>query len=206
MEIGGKTIRAFVVTVPGYAEKTAFILNHFREVGLQVEQFDGVNGIQSGLNTIYPYENDAPGSGWNIGTKGVATWVSFYMLWKAMQFMPEDYFMTLEWDAKFGNGWKERMDRAVQDVPSDFDLLLVGSCCADKPDNINVKGEVFKVRYPMCGHATIVAKKALPVMIATQTKVYAPLDISLMFHTMPLLQVYTVLPRIADQWNTHINP
>lgn len=202
MELGPYKIRPFVVTVQEMPEREAFIQAHFRERGLAAESFNGIHATTAGLRTIFPYEVDAPGSGWNIGDKPVATWLSFYMLWAALNLQPDSHFLTLEWDCKLPENWRERTERALHDVPPDFDMLFLGSCCCgDKPKN-QVAGEVFDVRWPVCGHATVIAKKALPVLLRTQRKVYAPLDISVAFHTLPLLKVFTVLPRIAEQFDT----
>lgn len=206
MKLGPYNLRAFVVTLQELPEKEAFIMRHFKARGLEVEPFNGIHGDTAGLKTIFPYERDAPGSGWNIGIKPVATWLSFYMLWSALQYMPETHFLTLEWDCHFPDNWRERAERALRDVPPDFDLLYLGSCCAQDKPKRHVAGEVWEVKYPLCGHCTVVAKKALPVMLATQRKVYAPLDISLLLHTMPLLKVFTVLPRIANQFEKEIAP
>jgi len=206
MKLGDYSIRPFVVVVPELPDKTSFILKHFREVGIEAETFNGIHGVTSGLHTIHNYEVDHPGSKWNIGISPVATWLSFYMLWSAMNLLPDTHFMTLEWDAQFPENWRERTEAALRNVPKDFDLLYLGSCCCDgKPKN-HVAGEVFDLRYPMCGQATIVAKKALPVMLATQRKIYAPLDISLAFHTLHLLKCYTILPRIVQQFDKVIPP
>lgn len=204
MEIAGYKIRPFVVVLQEMPEKERFIMEHFKQVGIDAETFNGISSAASGLRTIYPYEIDAPGSGWNIGAKPVATWLSFYMLWSAWNLLTDEYFFQLEWDCHFHDNWRTRAESALRDVPPDFDMLLLGSCCTNGCPQTHIKGEVWDVRYPQCGHATIIAKKALPVMLATQRKVYAPLDISLCIHTMPKLKVYTVLPRIADQFNTDL--
>lgn len=204
MRLGNINVRPFVVTLQELPEKEASIQSHFRSRGLEVECFNGIHGVTSGLRTIYPYERDAPGSGWNIGVKPVATWLSFYMLWAALNLQSDSHFLTLEWDCKLPENWKDRAERALADTPADFDLLFLGSCCAADKPKTHVAGEVWDVRYPVCGHCTIIAKKALPVMLRTQRKVYAPIDISLAFHTLPHLKVYTVLPRIADQFSTNI--
>ena len=58
----------------------------------------------------------------------------------------------------------------------------------------------------MCGHMLLISKKAVPTILNQQLKVYAPMDISLALHVLPLLKVYTVLPRLADQFDTVIDP
>ena len=173
MKIGTHNIRPFVVTLQELPDKTTFILQHFKSVGLEVETFNGISATASGLKTVNPYEVDAPGSGWNIGPKPVATWLSFYMLYASMQFMPDEYFLQLEWDSKFPVDWRTRAEAALRDVPKDFDLLLIGSCCCKGNPQTHVAGEVWDVRYPQCGHATIIAKKALPIILSTQRKVRA---------------------------------
>ena len=204
MRIASYDIRAFVVTLQEMPEKEAFIQSHFKSVGVEAESFNGISAAVSGLRTIHPYEVDAPGSGWNIGAKPVATWLSFYMLWSAMNLLPETHFWQLEWDCKFPTNWRPRVEQALRDVPPDFDMLFVGSCCTKVPGSTHVKGEIWDVRYPQCGHSIIIAKKALPVLLRTQRKVYAPLDISVKFHSCPLLKVYTILPRVCSQFDTLI--
>jgi GR25 family glycosyltransferase involved in LPS biosynthesis len=202
MKIGEYNIRPIVVTVPEEGHRTKFILEHFRSVGLDAEEFHGVSANESGLTTTHPYEVDNPGSGWKIGAKPTACWMSFYMLWAALNMQPDTHFLTLEWDAQFKPDWKERTEAALNQVPADFDVLFLGSCCAGGKPQKHIGGEVFEVKYPLCGHATIIAKKALPVFLRTQRKVYAPIDISLAFHTFPQLKVYTILPRVCDQFAT----
>jgi hypothetical protein len=206
MLIGKHNIRPFVVTLQELPEKEQTIQAHFKSVGIQAEAFNGIHGEVSGLRTVYPYERDAPGSGWNIGVKPVATWVSFYMLWSAMNLLPEPYFWQLEWDCCFPDDWRGRVEKALQDVPQDFDLLFIGSCCAEDKPRTRIAGDVWDVKYPVCGHSTIIAKKALPVMLKTQRKIYAPLDISLALHTLPMLKTFVILPRICSQFNTELKP
>lgn len=206
MKIAGYNIRPFCITVPEAFERTEFIRNHFAAVGFETEFFNGVSSRDSGLITKHLYEVDAPGSGYKIGHKEVAGFVSFYMAWTAMLYMPENHFWTTEFDCKYPPDWRRRVEQALKDVPPDFDLLYVGSCCCQGKPMKHVKGDVFEMNQMQCGHSTIIAKKALPVMLATQRKCYAPLDISLAFHTLHKLKCYAILPRVADQWETYIAP
>jgi hypothetical protein len=211
MKLGNINLRPFVMTVPEYPEKTVFIQNHLKSIGIEAEEFPCLLGIDPktkepgcGLTTLHPYEYDAPGSGWNIGPKSVSLLVSFQMFWCAAQYMPEDYFLFLEWDCRFAPDWKERTEKALADCPPDFDFLFLGSCCCGDVPKTRVKGSVWEVKYPMCNHAQIIAKKAMPTLLRTQRKFYAPADISLAFWAFPHLKVYTILPRVADQFNTEI--
>jgi len=206
MKLHDYNVRAFVLTVQEFPERTEAIQKHFKSVGVEAENFNCISSALSGLRTIHPYEVDDPGSGWNIGPKGVCNWISQYMLWSAMLYMPEDHFMQLEWDSEFPTDWKAQTEYALRDVPKDFDVLFIGSCCTtDQPQTL-VTGRVYDVRYPMCSHGLIIAKKAIPTMLVTQRKVYANMDISIKFHTLGHLKVYTVLPAIVTQANTKLVP
>ena len=213
MKIGPYNIRPFVMVVPEFPERTVSIQKHLRESGIEAEEFPCVCAYDklvapaepvSGLYTIHPYEVDAPGSGYRIGPKGVALCVSFQMFWTMCSFLPDDYFFFIEWDAKFSPNWLERANQAVLDTPKDFDFLFLGSCCCEGKPQTHIKGDIWEVKYPMCNHAQIIAKKAMGTLLRTQRKIYAPADISLAFHAFPHLKVYTLLPRCVDQSDTKI--
>lgn len=205
MIIAGYNIRPFVISVPEAQDRTDFILRHYAAVGFETEVFYGISSRDSGLVTTHLYEVDAPNSGYKIGKKEVAGFLSFYMAWSAMTYMPESHFWTTEFDCKYPANWRARVEQALRDVPPDFDLLYVGSCCCKGKPMKHIKGEVYEMNQMQCGHSTIVAKKALPKMLSTQRKVWAPLDISLAFSTLPLLKCYAILPRVASQWDTFIS-
>ena len=206
MKLGHLNVRPFVMVVQEFPEKTAFIQSHLRSVGIVAEEFPCLSAALSGLETVHPYEVDAPGSNYHIGPKPTALCVSFQMFWTAALFMPEDYFFFIEWDAQFNPDWRARSEQALRDVPPDFDFLFLGSCCCANRPQTHVRGQIFEVKYPMCNHAQIIARKALPVLLRSQRKIYAPADISLAFHAFPLLKVYTLLPRAVNQFDTLLSP
>lgn len=199
--------KSFVITLPETPERTDAAKRHFAEVGMDAVVFNGIHAAGFGLQTQFPYEVDAPGSGFNIGQKYVGVWLSHYMLWSALNLMDGSHFHIMEVDAKLASDWRPRFESALQSVPGDFDLLFTGSCCCAGHDISRVAGDVFRFNRPtgpQCLHSYIVAKKALPVMLETQRKLYAPIDCSLVFHTFSKLKVYVVLPRIVSQFNTEI--
>lgn len=204
MILSGYNIRPLLITVPEAQDRTDFIMRHFKEVGFETEIFYGISSKLSGLNTEHLYELDNPGGGHKIGKKEVACFLSFYMAWSAMIYMDSTHFWTTEFDCQFQPNWRARVEQALCDVPPDFDLLYVGSCCCKGKPMKHIKGEVYEMNQMQCGHSTIVSKKALPAMLGTQRKVYAPLDISLSFHTLPLLKCYAILPRVCGQFDTFI--
>lgn len=200
-------MRKVCLTLLETPERTEKAKSHFSEVGLSdVEFFIGINAEVAGLSALHPYNLDrTPEQGdYFMGFKPTGIFLSHYALWMAMQLLNDEHILILEIDAKFPADWKERYEKALQDTPSDFDILFIGSCCCDGRQTTHVKGDIYDVRYPMCNHAYIVAKKAIPHLLATNRDCYAPIDISTFLHSFNKLKVYTVLPRIAEQFDTYI--
>ncbi len=121
--------------------------------------------------------------------------------------------MVMEDDVKFRSGWREHSDSALRNVPSNFDWLFLGSCAAAAAHGIQIKENVWDVRYPACWHAYIISRHGAKRMIEGMRKMFGPVDLMSFvkdpkgghddppFHSM---KVYTVLPRVADQFNTEI--
>lgn len=180
---------------------------HFAARGVDAQFFYGIHAPKLGIVTTLPYEADNPGSGFNIGAENVGCWLSHRALWAALLLLTDDLFFIVEDDAKFPEDWRQRVDQAVLDA-DDFDLLYIGSCCtADKPAR-HIAGVVYEVRWPLCTHGYIVRRSALLTLIETQdaARLYAPIDISLVFHSLPQLKTRVVKPRILDQFDTEISP
>lgn len=196
--------RTFCLTLPENPGRKEAASEHFRKRGVSVEFFNGIHGKTAGLNTIHPYELDHPGSGFRMGFAPTGIFLAHYILWSALQLLPEEHFMVLEDDAMFPENWRQRTEQALQDTPGDFDMLYNGSCCCEGRPKTQIKGEVWEVKYPQCTHAYIVAKKALPVLLSTLRKIYAPVDIQMNLHSHPGMKIYTVLPRLVSQFDTDI--
>lgn len=179
---------------------------HHAERGVQADFFFGLHADKLGLRTIHPYELDVPGSGWNMGPAPTGCWISHRALWAALLLLPDEEFFVIEDDAKFPENWKERFDAALRDAPDDWDMIWMGSCCTGGKTDIHIKGDIHQVLYPLCTHGYVVRRRALPVLIDTQdeARCYAPIDISLSIHSMPRLHVYTVMPRILEQFETNL--
>lgn len=200
-------MRTIFISLPHESpERTEAARKHFAEHGISAELFVGVHGEKMGLIQTNPYMVDRkPGDElFYAGPKPLGIFLSHYSLWTMMQHLPDEHVFILEDDAKFEDGWKEKFEGAMQDVPADFDFLYIGSCCSKHEPTRLIKGLVHEVKYPMCFHAYVVAKKAVPHLLATNRDCYAPIDISVKFHSFDKLKVYTLLPRIVGQFNTDI--
>lgn len=202
-------MKTLCLTLRETPEIEAKARQHFAERGVgDVTWIYGIHAAKAGLITTNTYDVDNPGSGYTIGGKGVGIWVSFIMTFQIALHMEGSHFLFLEHDCCFDPDWKERAEQAMKDVPPDFDFLFLGSCCLrDDKMKTHVKGDVWKVHFPMCNHCCVVAKKALPLVIERLSrKAWAPLDIQLVREVFPHLSVYALLPRLAGQFDTFLHP
>ncbi len=202
-------MKAFCITLPETPERTAAAKAHFAERGVDGITFvDGIHAETFGLYTTHPYLIDDPKRGGHIiPQRQVGCMLSHFMLWTALSLLDEaGPFLILEDDAEFSEDWAARLNWALKNTPSDVDLLYIGSGLTEDKPKTQVAFNVWEVMYPLCTHAYIVWKKALPVLLSTQRDIWAPVDLSLYFRSLPLLKVYTVLPRIVSQRNMEIAP
>lgn len=173
---------------------------HLTRLGIPHELFIGLDHEQMKVRTEDTYtlsgdKND------RMGVKSTVTCLRYYIMWKAMLYMPEDAFITMDDDSEFCEDWKTQYDSALEVLPEDWDIVVLGSCCAGgKPTN-HIGNNLYEVKYPLCLHTMMVRKKALPVLLESHQKLWAPLDIAMCFDSFPKLKVYTILPRITIQKN-----
>ncbi len=146
-----------------------------------------------------------------IGDKKVASFMTQYVVYSVMNVLPDTHFMFLETDCRFEKGWKEELEIAMQNIPPDFDFLFVGSSCAADKEPTQIKGHLYHFPYrgeaywqfyPQGAHCMIIAKKCIPHLIATQRDVANPADVSLIRYAFKDLNVFAILPRLANQGNT----
>lgn len=199
---------------------------HFEQVG--IDDIYWLNGIHYGKfqiegTGIYILDNKEKNIAekFNVGKANTANFLSQYSAYLVMDALGKHtnfkHFFYVEDDARFVPEWKEKLELALQDIPKDFDFLYVGSCCCtaknpqliSKRSNlyyINKKGDANWHYNPVCTHAYIVSHKCIKFLLETQRDCSAPTDISLAKFSLPYLNTYVILPRLADQFNTELQP
>jgi GR25 family glycosyltransferase involved in LPS biosynthesis len=200
-------MRAICVCVPEDPKAIESAKEHFEASGLDnVEFLWCINAQIAGLATWHTYERDHPGSGFKMGTKPTGIWLAHWTAWTVGMRYSEDHLMILETDAKFEDGWKDKMGQALQDAPNNFDFLHIGHCCMEGHERKNVKGNVYESKAMQCTHAYIVRRSVLPFILSRLRKIWAPIDIQLQLECFPDLLTYAVIPRLVSQWNTILAP
>lgn len=192
--------RTFVLTVNRPIARFDRTAAHLTDQGIKWEPFYCMDNQICRLKPVDTFDQDRVGE--RIAPKHICAQFSHYMLWKVMSYLPEETFWALEYDVQLAEGWREQYDKAMKAMPTDWDVIFLGSCCCEGRETKAIGENVFEVKYPLCGHGLMYHKKALPVLLETQQKFYAPLDISLFDRSFPKLRVYTILPAIANQRET----
>ena len=196
--------RTFVITVNRHIPKYEATKIHLQEMGIPFEPFYGIDNQICKLRPVDHFDRDRVGE--FIDPIHICAHLTHYLLWKVMSYMPEDAFWSLEYDALFDPDWRGHYDDAMSVLPDDWDIVFLGGCCCEGRPTTHIGKNLYEVKWPLCGHALMIRKKALPVLLEVHQKVYAPLDIALFYDSLPKLRVYTILPRLVSQRDTLIPP
>ena len=191
------TPRVFVLTVDREIQCFNETAKHLDEMKIPWERFNGFDNKICRLNAKDTFDLDRAGE--RLEAKHVAATLSHYLVWKVMQYQPDDSFWVLEYDVRMVPDWQEQYTLAIKHLPEDWDIFFLGSCCCKGRNTSLIGGNVYKVEYPLCGHAQMIRKKALPTLLKNHQKINMPLDIALFHMTLPYLKVYTALPPIVTQ-------
>jgi GR25 family glycosyltransferase involved in LPS biosynthesis len=194
-----------VITLRG-STRTEVCAKRLREAGLEKFRFfHGFDGPKSGLQATILYGEDDPNNPQKMHPKHIGCTMSHIMLWTALELdeSDADYWMIFEDDILLRDGWREKVEQALRDVPSDWDIIFAGSCCAEGRVEEKVGENLFRC-HPLCNHFYIVRRKALKTLLETNTEIYAPIDLQVYFKSRKFLNSYSILPRVADQFETEI--
>ncbi len=196
--------RTFVLTVDREIKCFNETAAHLNEIGMQWERFNGFDNRVLRLNPVDTFDLDRAGS--RIAPKHIAATLSHYLIWKVMSYQPDDSFWVLEYDVRMTPDWKDTYQLAFAHLPVDWDIFFLGSCCCKGRNTSLIGGNVYKVEYPLCGHAQMIRKKALPTLLREHQKINMPLDIAMFYNSLPKLNVYTALPPIVVQAGEPLPP
>ncbi len=203
--------RTFVLTVDREIQRFTDTAAHLDEMGIKWERFNGMDNQVCRLLPVDTFDLDRAGE--KIGSKHIAATLSHYMVWKVMEYTDTDCdgftvdsFWVLEYDVRLVDGWETQYKEALSHLPKDWDILFIGSCCCAGRETTHIGGNVYEVKYPLCGHAIMYRKKALPTLLKEHQKIAMPLDIAMYYNSLPKLNVYTILPPIVIQAGPALPP
>ena len=194
--------KIFCLTLKDTPKRREYAEQHFKENGLDVEFFEGINGTTFGLRTTIPYKDDnTEGYDYFISSGHIGCILSHLMLWKTLQYLPYEEIIILEDDVILCNNFINKLNVYKSQLPNDWQYVFVGHCCLP-PENYHIKvteNIITTTHPPMCTHAYMIKKSSIPVLLETNHQAWAAVDIQIQKKTLKILKHYVFLPPLIDQ-------
>lgn len=131
-------------------------------------------------------------------------WNIWSMLKNSAERHPGERSWTIiEDDIEFYENWSDVYGDVLEDIPPDWDMIFFGNCNTAQADMTQVADNLYRGA-GTCLHFYTVRDKALDVLLGTTAFFRARIDAQLVMDTYPHLNVYSVLPSLAGQFETHL--
>ncbi len=196
--------RTFVLTIRRPIQRYNDTMQHLFDIGVEAEPFYGMDNQITKLLPVETFDMDRAGE--KIGPKHIAATLTHILLWKVMQYQPDESFIALEFDVRFVDGWQQQFNDAMSVLPDDWDLVNLGAACCKGRETYHVGKNLYDVRYPLAGQAWLYRKKCLETLLTVHQKINMPLDIAMFYMSLPKLRAYCILPRIVEQQGMVLPP
>jgi len=193
--------KIFCLTLKDTPKRREYAEQHFKQHGLDVEFFNGIDGNKFGLVTTIPYRDDGPGPDYFIKQGRIGCLLSHYMLWQTIWHSPYEEVLILEDDAILCENFQEKFLEFKKQLPDDWQYVFVGHCCLP-PDEYQIKvtdNIITTTHPPMCTHAYMIKKSSIPVLLDTNHQVWAAVDIQIQKKTLKILKHYVFMPPLVEQ-------
>lgn len=141
-----------------------------------------------------------------LRNKYVGQNLTHYGLWAALKMMAERDPKETQWtvmedDCELVENWSEPFGEAIDDLPSDWDMVFFGSCCTEIATLTRVSENLYKGA-GLCLHWYMLRRRALDILLETNKFIRARMDVQMLKDSYPHLNTYTVLPSLAGQRDT----
>jgi len=209
-----KLPKIFCLTLKDTPKRREYAEHHFKQHGLDVTFFEGINGKTFGLKTIIPFMDDIlhHNPNWKPGdcpptyiTSGhVGCILSHYMLWKTLSYFPDDEFLIFEDDVILSENFVNKFQEYKTQLPDDWQYTFVGHCCMP-PNEYQTKitdNVITTSHSPMCTHAYMIKKSSIPTLLDTNHIAWAHIDIQIQKISLKKIQHYVFVPPLAEQQST----
>ena len=194
--------KIFCLTLKDTPKRREYVEQHFKQHGLDVEFFEGINGKKFGLRTTIPYNDDNPdGDDYFIKQGRIGCLLSHYMLWQTLWHLHHEEILILEDDAFLCENFHERFLEFKKQLPDDWQYVFVGHCCLPPEDyQLKVTNNIITTTHaPMCTHAYMIKKSSIPILLDTNHSAWAAVDIQIQKKTLKILKHYVFMPPLVEQ-------
>jgi hypothetical protein len=209
MRVDFENTPTFIISKPE-SEKENRCIRYMKSFGIDAVPIYGFRAHNCGISTDYYHNREKE----KAKVKTIVAGLSHFAAWSAIKWMVEakvtDHrtFLIVEDDVEFlDKNWKSLANDNLQFVPNDWHVVYLGSCCADPiEDHGYIAANLYRLVRGMCTHAYLVNYEGACKLLETNQKVWAPIDIQMLIDSMPRMNFYGILPRLATQENTNLYP
>jgi hypothetical protein len=204
-----KTIipKIFCLTLKSTPKRKEYAQQHFSQHYLDIEFFEGIHGKKFGLETKIPYMDDQPN--WTpdhgpmhfISSGHIGCILSHYMLWKVLSYLPYEEIIIFEDDVVLTDRFIENFIKYKNQLPDDWQYVFLGHCCLPSEEyQIKISDNIINtIHPPMCTHAYMIKKSAIPILLETNSLAWSHIDIQIQKRSLKYLKHYVFIPPIVDQ-------
>lgn len=209
MRVDFENTPTFIISKPE-SEKEKRCIRYMKSFGIDAVPIYGFRAHNCGISTDYYHSREKE----KAKVKTIVAGLSHFAAWSAIKWMVEakltDHrtFLIVEDDVEFlDKNWKSLANDNLQFVPNDWHVVYLGSCCADPiEDHGYIAANLYRLVRGMCTHAYLVNYEGACKLLETNQKVWGPIDIQMLIDSMPRMNFYGILPRLATQENTNLYP
>ena len=151
--------------------------------GMNVEKINAIDGRE--FTTQYPIR---PG---NAGCN-----LTHFLIIQAAAFQGHKAILVFEDDAVLADGFMDRINGCLQDLPEDWDMLMLGASHRTKP--VQVTDKIYRVTKGFTSHAYIMRNTVYQYVLERLQPFDEPLD-CIFTDVQALFNVYITNPPLAWQ-------
>lgn len=190
--------KCYAITCHQMPWRIAAAQQRLLDAGLDVELFDGIHGASFGLAPTLDYF-DSPGHRINAGKVGLC--LSKLLVWTWAAARADDPVLIFEDDVVFAPNFCQEFAKSYASLPPDWQVCHVGHCCSDDKPTTRINDRISIIRTPMCCHAVLWRRDALPYAIAQLKRAACNChsDVTLAQIVYPNLKHYCFTPPLAFQ-------
>jgi len=209
MKLDIENTLCFIISKPE-SEKELRCIRYMQTFGINAVPIYGFKDHNCGISTDYYHTRELA----KAKVKTIVAGLSHFAVWSAIKWMVESKvtdhrtFLIVEDDVEFTCvDWKAKLADNLDHLPSDWHVVYIGSCCADPiEDHGYIASNLYKLVRGMCTHAYLVNYEGACKLLKTNQKVWGPIDIQMLVDSIPRMNFYGILPRLATQENTKLYP
>ena len=164
-----------------------------------IEDYDKDNWNLVKLKELYPNVFERTPSGRFLNCSEISLLLKHYHILKDLSASDNSYALVLEDDVIFCDDFLINLEKCFTQLPKDWDLVWVGTCCNLHSNYIPGK-YVYRENSSRCTHAYLISKQCANKILNNITKITEAIDHSYNFFISSLgLNNYWIEPALAIQ-------